>query len=259
MYSTHSYIRRSYLSKETPTADQSVAFGRVNAGLIPKIFVVCDRKDPAPIWGHIRRQQDLTFALETSRDKAIDHWSSKMPDLVVLDVDIAHQDRMELCQKFRAVGMAPILLLLPAYHETQILEAYAAGADDVVVEPISSPIFLAKIIAWVQRSWIMPVDGLTRVKAEKYRLDPKQRCLVDPNEVEIRLTDLESRLLHVLMLHPGHTCPAEEIIQSIWGGYNSGNQVLLKNVVYRLRKKIEVDPSHPLILRTEPGGYCFHG
>ena len=225
----------------------------------PKIFVVCARSDTAPVWGYILRQQGLTVILETSRDKAIDRWSNEMPDLVVIDVDVTHHDHMELYKKFRAVSVAPILLFLPAHHETQILEAYEHGVDEVVVKPISPPIFLAKIMAWMRRSWIMPVAELSLVKAGKHRLDPTQRCIIDSNGLEIKLTNLEFRLLHLLMSRPGHIFSAEDIIESMWGEYGRGDQILLKNVVYRLRKKIEADPSQPVLLQTWQGGYSFQG
>ena len=231
----------------------------LKSNYVPKIFVVCDRTDTAPVWGFILRQQGLVVILETSLDKAVDHWSMEMPDLVVIDIDITHQDPMLLYKKFRAVSVAPILLFLPAHHETQILEAYAAGVDEVVVKPISPAIFLAKIVAWVRRSWTLPVDGLSLVKAGKHRLDPTRRCLIAPNEQEIKLTNLEFRLLHLLMSRPAFVFSAEDIIQSIWGGFGSGDQVLLKNVVYRLRRKIEVDPGHPTLLQTWQGGYSFQG
>ena len=231
----------------------------LKSNYVPKIFVVCDRTDTAPVWGFILRQQGLVVILETSLDKAVDHWSMEMPDLVVIDIDTSHQDPMLLYKKFRAVSVAPILLFLPAHHETQILEAYAAGVDEVVVKPISPAIFLAKIVAWVRRSWTLPVDGLSLVKAGKHRLDPTRRCLIDPNEQEIKLTNLEFRLLHLLMSRPAFVFSAEDIIQSIWGGFGSGDQVLLKNVVYRLRRKIEVDPGHPTLLQTWQGGYSFQG
>jgi len=226
---------------------------------IPKIFVVCNQGDTAPVWGYIIRQQGLIAILETSVEKALDHWSVEIPDLVVIDVDTTHRERMELCKKFRSVSVAPIMLFLPAHHETQILEAYAAGVDEVVVKPISPPIFLAKIMAWVRRSWTMPIDELGLVKVGKHRLDPTRRCVVDPNGLEIHLTNLEFRLLHLLMSRPGHEFHAGDIVESIWGGYGNGDQVLLKNVVYRLRKKIEADPGHPTFLRTEQGGYSFQG
>ena len=231
----------------------------LKSNYVPKIFVVCDRTDTEPVWGFILRQQGLVVILETSLDKAVDHWSMEMPDLVVIDIDITHQDPMLLYKKFRAVSVAPILLFLPAHHETQILEAYAAGVDEVVVKPISPAIFLAKIVAWVRRSWTLPVDGLSLVKAGKHRLDPTRRCLIDPNEQEIKLTNLEFRLLHLLMSRPAFVFSAEDIIQSIWGGFGSGDQVLLKNVVYRLRRKIEVDPGRPTLLQTWQGGYSFQG
>jgi DNA-binding response OmpR family regulator len=226
---------------------------------VPKIFVVCDQRDTAPVWGYLLGQQGLTVVLETSIGKALDRWANEITDLVVIDVDIPHEDRMELYESFRAVSVAPILMFLPAYHETQILEAYASGVDEVVVKPISPALFLAKIVAWVRRSWTVPVDGLSLVKAGKHRLDPTTRCLTDPTGNEIKLTNLEFRLLHILMSRPATVFTAEDIIQAIWGAFGSGDQVLLKNVVYRLRRKIEDDPSRPALLQTWQGGYSFQG
>ena len=256
MYNTD--IRRGYLSKEGTVQNAPPTLDRGNPAHIAKIFVVCDQKDTAPVWGYILRQQGLSVIIEPSIEKAIDRWSIEMPDLVVIDLHVDHEERMELYQKFRAVSVAPILLFLPAYHETHILEAYHAGVDDVVVKPVSPAIFLAKILAWVRRSWTVPTDGLSQVKAGRYELDPTRRCIVDPNEKEISLTALEFRLLHLLMSRPSHVFSAEKIIQSIWDGYGKGDQVLLKNVVYRLRKKIEADPSRPALLQTWQGGYSFN-
>jgi DNA-binding response OmpR family regulator len=114
-------------------------------------------------------------------------------------------------------------------------------------------------MAWLRRTWIMPTDGLSLVNVGKYRLIPVLRSIIDANGTQIKLTNLEFRLLHLLMSRPGHVFQADEIIQSIWGGYGNGDQVLLKNVVYRLRRKIEADPGNPVILRTWPGGYSFQG
>lgn len=224
---------------------------------IPKIFVVCDQSDTAPVWGHILRQKGLSVILETSFEKAIDRWSSQITDIVVIDIDAPHQDRMDLYRRFRAVSVAPILIFLPVYHESEILYAYAAGVDEVIIKPISPAVFLAKIMAWTRRSWTVRVDGLNLVKAGRNRLDPARRSLIDPHGTEVKLTNLEFRLLHLLMSSPGQVFNAEDIVESIWGGYDSGDQVLLKNVVYRLRRKIEQDPSNPVLIQTGPGGYCF--
>jgi DNA-binding response OmpR family regulator len=257
MYNTDT--RRGYLRNENSGKDQPLIFDGANAVPIPKVFVVCEQRDTAPVWRYILRQQGLSVILEHSMERAIDRWSAEMPDLVVIDLNAEHEARMELYQKFRAVSVAPILLFLPTYHETEILDAYMAGVDDVVVKPVSPAIFLAKILAWMRRSWTVPVDNLSLVKADKHRLDPGRRCLIDQDGIEIRLTNLEFRLLHLLMSRPGLVFSLDEIIESIWGGYGNGDQVLLKNIVYRLRRKIEEDPGRPRLLQTGPGGYSFQG
>ena len=233
--------------------DKAISFN------IPKIFVVCDQRDTAPVWGYILRQQGLNVILETSLERAIDRWSTEVADLIVLDINVTHTDRMEFYRAFRALSVTPLLMLLPAYHETEILEAYAAGVDDVVIKPISPPIFLAKILAWIRRSWTVPAGRLDLVNAGDYRLEPSRRSMIKRDGLEVKLTNLEFHLLHLLMSRPGRVFSAEEIIQSIWGGFGDGDQVLLKNVVYRLRKKIEADPSRPTLLQTGQGGYCFRG
>jgi DNA-binding response OmpR family regulator len=230
-----------------------------NSTHTPKIFVICNQTDTAPVWGYILRKDGLIVVLEKSVDNALEHWSKEIPDLTVIDMDDPHQKPVELCQMIRTVSVAPILLLLPRYDEVQVLEAYQAGVDDVVVKPVSPAVFLAKIRAWVNRSWTVPVESLSLVNAGRYRLDPTRRCLVDSDSMEIKLTNLEFRLLHLLMSQPAHVFETENIIESIWGMFGNGDQALLKNVVYRLRKKIEADPAHPMLLQTGIGGYSFHG
>jgi two-component system, OmpR family, response regulator len=261
----HNTIVRGYMNNyEASSNDPSgqhvdLTFDHSNVQPIPKVFVVCDQKDTAPVWGYILRQQGLIVILETSREKAIDRWSAEMPDLVVIDIDAAHQDRMGLYRKFREVSVAPVLVFLPTHHETEILEAYAAGVDEVVVKPITPAIFQAKIMAWVRRGWTVPLAGLSLVKAGKHRLDPARRCMLNPEGLEIKLTNLEFRLLLLLMSRPAHVFSVDDIVDSIWGGYGNGDPVMLKNVVYRLRRKIEADPGRPLLLQTGQGGYSFRG
>lgn len=262
MYKTYFGIN-DVNKKEAPTKESSgwravQAPTPIGTRPIPKILVICDQRDTAPVWEFILSQRGLIVILETSLEKVIDHFITEMPDLVVIDIDIEYQDPIELYKKIQAVSLAPALLFLPTHNEIQILEAYAAGVDEVVIKPISPAIFLAKILAWARLSWSVPMDRLSLVTAGKYRLDFARRCVIDPDGREIRLTNLEFRLLHFLMSRSGCIFSAEEIIQVIWGGYGSGDQTLLTNVVYRLRKKIEADPSHPVLLQTWQGGYSFH-
>lgn len=226
---------------------------------VHKVFVVCNQRDTAPIWRYVLHHQGLCVSLESSFEKAVELWSTELPDLVVLDVMGEHEALIQLCLRFRSVCTAPLLVFLPAYHESEILDAYAAGADEVVVKPISPAIFLAKILAWGRRCWILPMYYLPPLTAGNYHLEPARRCMLGPYGSRSNLSTLEFRLLHLLMSRPGRIFAAEEIIHSLWGGFGSTDQVLLKNLICQLQKKIEVDPARPTLLRTWPNGHSFHG
>ncbi len=217
-----------------------------------RVFVVCDQDATAPIWGYIIREKGLVAILETSVQRAMERSVEEIPDLIVIDVNASHTHRMELCRQFRSLSASPILLFLPSNNEPEIIEAYQNGVDECVVKPISPAIFLAKIMAWSRRSWSEP---MTPRHTGRLRLDPSHRSAVGSNKEEMKLTNLEFRLLHLLMSRPGYVFPAEEIIQTVWGA--EGDIVLLKNVVYRLRKKLEEEANEKHLIRTWPGGYSF--
>lgn len=219
-----------------------------------RVFVVCDQTETAPIWGYMIREKGLVPILETSPQRAMDRLMEDIPDLVVIDVNASHAQRIELCRKFRELSASPILLFLPANHETEILEAYQAGVDECVVKPISPAIFLAKITAWARRSWSAPMSA---VQTGSLHLDPSRRSTIASDGRECKLTNLEFRLMHFLMSRPGYVFKAEEIVQSVWGAKRQGDQAMLKNVVYRLRKKLESELGEKNLIKTWPGGYSF--
>lgn len=218
-----------------------------------KVFVVCDQDATAPIWGYIIREKGLVAILETSVSRAMERSMEEIPDLIVIDVNASHAQRIELCKKFRALSASPILLFLPSNNESETLDAYQAGVDECVIKPISPAIFLAKIVAWARRSWAVPMSP---VRAGKLKLDPARRSAIEPGGDEVKLTNLEFRLLHLLMSRPGYVFKNDEIMQNVWGA--QGDPAVLKNVVYRLRKKLDLDSGKsPYLIQTWPGGYSF--
>ncbi|MCB9446528.1 MAG: response regulator transcription factor [Ardenticatenaceae bacterium] len=91
-----------------------------------------------------------------------------------------------------------------------------------------------------------------------FQLDPVQRQLTISHGNIVKLTNLEFRLLHLLMSHQNKVLEPNYIVECVWGYSGDGDNVLLKNVVYRLRRKIETDSSQPRYLRTVTGkGYVF--
>lgn len=218
-----------------------------------RVYVVCDQTATAPIWGYLIREKGLVAILETIFERAMEHALEDIPDLIIIDINASHEQRIALCKRYRALSASPILLFLPASNENEILEAYQNGVDECVVKPVSPAIFLAKILAWGRRSWAQPMSPL---RTGPLRLDPAHRSAVAPTGSEVRLTNLEFRLLHLLMSRPGYVFKADEIMQTVWG-MEKADLALLKNVVYRLRRKLEDESGKADLIQTQPGGYSF--
>ncbi|MBV6396632.1 MAG: Transcriptional regulatory protein WalR [Anaerolineales bacterium] len=218
-----------------------------------RVYIVCDQSATAPIWGYLIREKGLAAILETVVQRALEHTLEDLPDLIVIDINGSHSQRVELCRKYRALTACPILLFVPTNNENEMLEAYQSGVDECVVKPISPAIFLAKIQAWTRRSWSQPMSS---VGTARLRLDPSHRSALTGDGREVRLTNLEFRLLHLLMSRPGNIFKADEIMQTVWG-METADLALLKNVVYRLRKKLEEETGIMQLIQTRPGGYSF--
>ena len=220
-----------------------------------RVYVVCDQSATAPIWGYLIREKGLVAIMETVVQRAMQHTLENIPDLIVIDINGSHAQRLELCRRYRALSPCPILLFLPASNENEVLEAYQAGVDECVIKPVSPAIFLAKILAWTRRSSSQPMSPL---RTGPLRLDPAHRSAIAASGGEVRLTNLEFRLLHLLMSRPGYVVKADEIMQTVWG-MEKADLPLLKNVVYRLRRKLEEVTGEEALIQTRPGGYSFPG
>jgi DNA-binding response OmpR family regulator len=230
-------------------------------GARPKVLLVCDRPKEVERWKRLLSGGSWQLLATGLLDHVLEIWSENIPDLVVIDVNSPHPDGIEICRQLRQEAAVPLLVVLEAIDEARMLQAYRAGADDCLVRPLNPELLLAKLNAWRRRSWTVPAEVLAELQAGILHLDPIRRMVFFEDGRLARLTNLEFRLLLLLMSNPGRALPVNDIVNRIWGfpGEADG-AVMLKNVVYRLRKKIEPDPAHPTYLRTEPGvGYRFTG
>jgi DNA-binding response OmpR family regulator len=90
-----------------------------------------------------------------------------------------------------------------------------------------------------------------------FRLDAARRSLVLPEGKAVPLTSLEARLVELFLGNPGIVLDSGAIIRRVWDEYSVGDNVLLKNLIYRIRRKIEPDPREPRYIQTTFGGYIF--
>jgi two-component system KDP operon response regulator KdpE len=131
--------------------------------------------------------------------------------------------------------------------------------DDVLTKPTSPSLFNAKIKVWLRRAWTVSPDTLEPLAVGKLHLLPEMRSVTLPNGTVVRLTNLEFRLLYFLMSRVGRPVTTENLIQHVWGYAGEADSTILKNLVYRVRRKIEKDPAKPVFLQTSSGvGYQFN-
>ena len=174
-------------------------------------------------------------------------------DLMLLDVGLPDMDGREACRVMRKNGFkSPIIMLTGADSDADTILGLEAGANDYVVKPFKFGVLMARVRAHL-RSHEQSEDAVFKVGQYEFR--PAVKMLVTPEEKKIRLTEKETSILKFLYRAGGKPVTRDVLLDEVWG-YNSGVTThTLETHVYRLRQKIEPDPSNASILLTESGGY----
>jgi DNA-binding response OmpR family regulator len=222
----------------------------------PKILVVGNQESIAALREIDLRPEKLDVLLESIPANTIQRWEQEIPDLIILDLNLSEDALLELVKRLRAGTLIPILLLTSSSNERFVLDAYKSGVDECIHKSISTALFKAKIKVWLRRSWAMAASTLDPLRIGKFHLFPSERTIIVDDEKPVRLTNLELRLLYFLMGRPNRAVSVEELNQRVWGYTSEMDNTMLKNVVYRLRNKIESNPAKPRFIQTIPGvGY----
>ena len=223
-----------------------------------KILIVSDDLSSGKMRSVDLQQHGYETTLAPCTEKAEQMFAQVLPDVIVVDVTTDHQSAIEFVRKLRSYAIVPILFMTSTNNESQTLEVYAAGVDECATKPVSLALFLAKIRVCLRHSWNISTDVLDPLQVGEVKLLPADRTVILNNSKSIQLTNLELSLLYTLLSRAGRTFTAEELCTRIWG-YNSDVDLsTLKNLVYRLRQKIEADSANPAYIRTISGmGYQF--
>ncbi len=185
---------------------------------------------------------------------AMDRAKNDGYDLVLLDIGLPDLDGREVCRMMRRAGVnIPIIMLTGADSEADTILGLDSGANDYITKPFRLGVLLARIRAQF-RQHERSEDAVFSLGPYSFR--PAAKVLVDPDgERKIRLTEKETAILKYLFRSGDAVIGRDELLNEVWG-YNSGVTThTLETHVYRLRQKIERDPSNARILVTEPGGY----
>lgn len=174
-------------------------------------------------------------------------------DIVILDVGLPDTDGRELCRRMRKAGVkCPVLMLTGHDSDADTILGLDSGANDYVTKPFKFPVLLARIRAQL-RQHEQSEDAVFQLGTYTFR--PAQKLLVDEKEKKIRLTEKETNILKYLYRAQQAVVPRDVLLHEVWG-YNAGVTThTLETHIYRLRQKIEPDPSNVRLLVTENGGY----
>ncbi|EPX86038.1 response regulator transcription factor [Salipiger mucosus] len=184
---------------------------------------------------------------------AMSRVKEQIHDLIILDVGLPDTDGRELCKLMRKQGVkSPIVMLTGHDTDADTILGLDSGANDYVAKPFKFPVLLARLRAQL-RQHEQSEDAVFAVGP--YSFKPAMKMLVTEDDRKIRLTEKETNILKFLYRSTEGVVPRDVLLHEVWG-YNAGVTThTLETHIYRLRQKIEPDPSNARILVTESGGY----
>ena len=199
------------------------------------------------------------FSVRSAADgkSALELFCAWSPDLVITDLSMPLMDGLKLCREIRKISEVPIIILSVKGEESMKVEALDEGADDYITKPFSINELMARVRAALRRAPDEKVEEM-RLQIGDFLIDLAAHQAFVRGE-EIHLTPKEFELLVYLVKNNGKILTHRTLLGAIWGGDSTGQTEYLRVFLGNLRKKIEINPSEPQYISTEPWiGYRFN-
>jgi DNA-binding response OmpR family regulator len=218
-----------------------------------KILIVDDDPDLLALVGFALSQSGFVVVKAVDVPTALKVFHAEAPDLALLDINLPGGSGFDICEAIRKHSRIPVMMLTARGEEEDLVRALDLGADDYLTKPFSPRTLLARVRALLRRAGLETGGAMT---AGTLQLDLEELVLRVGDAAPVKLTKLETRLLQILLANAGHVVGTERLLTHVWGHRGSGDRQLLKQLVHRLRHKIETDPAAPQVLKTAAGaGY----
>ena len=222
-----------------------------------QVLLVAHNPEEREILTYILKHAGWAVGSSISLQRVADKWLERPSDLIV----VAWHDGSELLGDMitlRAVTQVPLLLIVNAPQEETLCELLRVGTDLVLARPVAPRVLAEYVRAILRRTHTVPTFVLPRLNVTEISLDPDTRMVTVLDGESRRLTQLEFRLLYVLMVNRGQVIPVDVIVERVWGYTGQGSRELVRGLVSRLRRKIEPDLREPRFIQNVPGvGYRF--
>lgn len=202
----------------------------------------------------LQLHEEFSVVVVGTGGEALEVVKSKYFDAILLDVGLPDMDGREVCRVMRRVGVkTPIIMLTGADSDADTILGLDAGANDYVTKPFHLSVLLARVRSQL-RQHEQSEDAVFTIGPYSFR--PSAKLLLDnTRNLKVRLTEKEAAILRYLYRAGDRVVGRDVLLHEVWGYNAAVTTHTLETHVYRLRQKIEQDPSKAEILVTEPGGY----
>ncbi len=228
----------------------------------PHILVVDDHADIRDPLAKYLKQHGLRVSDAGSATEAREVLRTNAINLVVLDIMMPGEDGLSLCRHLREATTTPVILLTALAEETDRIVGLEMGADDYLTKPFNPRELLARIKAVLRRVDSLPPQRQAQrpatIRFDRWQFDTGRRELIDDKGVVVALSSGEFDLLEVFLRHPRIVLSRDQLLDHTRGREAAVFDRSIDNQVSRLRKKLEVDPKKPSLIKTVwGGGYQF--
>jgi two-component system KDP operon response regulator KdpE len=222
--------------------------------------------DEPPIQRTLRRSliaEGYEVLIAGEGTQAVEMARLHQPDLILLDICLPGSlDGVSVCERVREFTQRPIIVLSAVTEEKQKIVALDRGADDYLTKPFSNDELQARVRACLRRVRLSEAtnerESAIFISEDEYIYMDISRRLVRVGAQEVRLTPTEFELLRQLMLHAGKVLTHRTLLRAVWGPEYGEEADYLRVYIRQLRLKVEIEPSRPKYIVTEPGiGYVF--
>jgi two-component system OmpR family response regulator len=229
----------------------------------PHVLIVDDHRDIRDALCRYLQDNGLKVTLAESAASARRVLVQREVDLIVLDIMMPGEDGLSLCRSVREHRGTPIILLSARTEELDRIVGLEVGADDYVTKPFSPRELLARIQAVLRRTNELPPGQRPktghRVRFGAWVLHGPERQVVGRDGVVVSLSSTEYALLATFLEHPNIVLTREQLLDRVRG--RGADEVFDRSIdtqISRLRRKLEVDPRNPRLIKTAWGaGYLF--
>src|SRR5690606_29029075 len=219
-----------------------------------KILIVDDDEDlRETLRDQLTLHAEFDVATAATASAGMEAARNEQTDLMILDVGLPDLDGREACKALRKAGFkAPIIMLTGNTSDADTILGLDAGANDYITKPFKFAVLLARIRAQL-RQHEQSEDAVFTIG--KYTFKPASKLLIDEKGSKIRLTEKETSILKYLYRAGEKVVTRDVLLLEVWGYNANVTTHTLETHIYRLRQKIERDPSKAELLVTETGGY----